>query len=118
MALPDQWHFAIVISLFYRVSWDVNVTFRYMKEYLIVIRFIVMFVPAVVIGFLPLTLPYVFLSELLPQFENSDGTNGAAMVLSIGIVGAAYQISDHFKRLVKFFASAASWLLTGDKGNY
>lgn len=89
-----------------------------MKDYLIVIRFIVMFVPAAFIGFLPLILPYIFLSELLPQFENSDGTNGAAMVLSIGLVGAAYQISDHFKRLIKFLASVATWLLTGDKGSY
>ena len=85
-----------------------------MRDAVLVVRGIVMFLPAIVIGFLPVAIPYVLFSEALPQYQN-DGTNYPAMAISIGLVGALYQLSNSFKTIVKFCMMIAIWLLTGEK---
>lgn len=78
------------------------------------IRFITMGLPALVIAMLPWLLIGVPFSLMLEQFEDAEGGNDIAMILSFGVAGVCYLAIPLYASFTKLCLASASWLAIGD----
>ncbi|MDG0978491.1 MAG: hypothetical protein P8O79_02080 [Halieaceae bacterium] len=78
------------------------------------LRFIFMALPALMIAMIPWLFVALPCRMMLQQFENTEGDNDIAMILSLGIAGVCYLAIPPYAAFAKVCMASASWLATGD----